>query len=212
MLSGAGRAAIRGRQTLATYWNNSTARPAAPSRRLPSLPFCPSEHRDGPGEFDWFDHHGRGVVEAVGVIYRHTTLILGLKAFIVFGYLAVIAVNLPSLGISIVPETCAGEEAIGVSAFVLKALLRLAPTWLGRRSSALLHCWGIAVGKRWPIRAAWAGLPWRSWAAHCFTRSCLVCRLARGRLSAVLFYCLGIDVLRGFPHLAGEDRQAGGEG
>ena len=49
-------------------------------------------------------------------------IVSGVAAFFVFAYLAVVALNPATLNISIAPELIAGEEAIGVLMFLLKAL------------------------------------------------------------------------------------------
>jgi hypothetical protein len=61
----------------------------------------------------------------------------GIVGFIVWGYLALVALNLPTLNISMAPEARAGEEAIGVLTFLLKAVLRLVPVAFGT---------GVALG------------------------------------------------------------------
>ena len=61
----------------------------------------------------------------------------GIVGFIVWGYLALVALNLPTLSISVVPQARAGEEAIGVLTFLLKAVLRLVPVAFGT---------GVALG------------------------------------------------------------------
>jgi hypothetical protein len=70
------------------------------------------------------------VVEAVQ-ISLYPLILFGVAAFLVCAYLAVIALNPATLNVSIAPEPLAGEEAIGVVMFLLKALLRLAPVAFG---------------------------------------------------------------------------------
>jgi hypothetical protein len=61
----------------------------------------------------------------------YSSILVGVAAFLVCAYLAVIAMNPATLNISIAPETMPGEEAIGVVMFLLKALLRLVPVVFG---------------------------------------------------------------------------------
>jgi hypothetical protein len=58
-------------------------------------------------------------------------IIAGLAAFVVCEYLAFIALNPSVVYIEIVPESRPGEEAIGLIAFLFKALLRLVPIIFG---------------------------------------------------------------------------------
>ncbi len=61
----------------------------------------------------------------------YPAILLGLLMFLVFGYLAAVALNPTMLGISINAKTRSSDEAIGVVAFLLKMLLRLAPVAFG---------------------------------------------------------------------------------
>lgn len=62
---------------------------------------------------------------------QYVLILFGVAAFFVCTYLAVVALNLETLGISIAPETLPGEEAVGVVMFLLRAILRLAPVAFG---------------------------------------------------------------------------------
>jgi len=69
---------------------------------------------------------------ATAIETTHYEMILfGVAAFFVCAYLTVVAINPAALNISIAPEAIAGDEAIGVLMFLLKALLRLAPVAFG---------------------------------------------------------------------------------
>jgi len=78
-----------------------------------------------------------GVVVLLGLIatavetLQYSLILFGVAVFLVCAYLAVIAVNPATLNISIGAEARAGEEAIGVLTFLLKALLRLVPVAFG---------------------------------------------------------------------------------
>jgi hypothetical protein len=58
-------------------------------------------------------------------------IIPGLAGFIICQYLALIALNPGTININIVPESRAGEEAIGVISFLVKAHLKLVPVIFG---------------------------------------------------------------------------------
>lgn len=58
-------------------------------------------------------------------------ILLGMVVFIVCQYVAFISLNPKTLGIRVVPEARAGEEAVGVLSFLLKAMLRLVPVAFG---------------------------------------------------------------------------------
>jgi hypothetical protein len=138
------------------------------------------------------------------------SLIFGLTAFIVFGYLAVIAVNLAALNISIVPETRAGEEAIGVSAFLLKALLRLVPVWFGASVICVTIGMGYACWQALLAKDVLGGLPLEMIGGTPLYAS-LIWFAALPVLAYLLFvfYCLVIEVLRAFLILPGKiDRLA----
>ena len=62
---------------------------------------------------------------------HYETILFGVAAFFVCAYLTVVAINPAALNISIAPEAMAGDEAIGVLMFLLKALLRLTPVAFG---------------------------------------------------------------------------------
>jgi hypothetical protein len=62
---------------------------------------------------------------------QYVLILFGVAAFFVCAYLAVVALNLETLGIAIAPETLPGDEAVGVLMFLLKAILRLAPVAFG---------------------------------------------------------------------------------
>lgn len=64
------------------------------------------------------------------------------------GYGAIVAVNLPALNVTIDPELRAGGEAIGVLAFLLKALLRWVPVVYGA---------GVVCGAIWMGYACYQG-------------------------------------------------------
>jgi len=61
----------------------------------------------------------------------YSLILVGLVAFVVAEYLAIVALHPESLSITIVPHTRAGEEAIGVISFLLKTGLRLVPVAFG---------------------------------------------------------------------------------
>lgn len=58
---------------------------------------------------------------------RYEPLIVGAAVFLTAAYAAILAIQLAALHIAISPEVGAGEEALGVLAFVFKVLLHLAP-------------------------------------------------------------------------------------
>lgn len=62
---------------------------------------------------------------------EYAEVVSGLVLFILCQYLAFIALNPETLSISVVPQARAGEEAIGVVSFLLKASLRLVPVAFG---------------------------------------------------------------------------------
>jgi len=62
---------------------------------------------------------------------EYSGILYGLTVFVVCQYLAFVALNPQTLSISVVPEARAGEEAIGVLSFILKAVLRLVPVAFG---------------------------------------------------------------------------------
>ena len=62
---------------------------------------------------------------------QYAMILLGVAAFLVHAYLAVVALNPATLNISIAPSPIEGEEAIGAILFLLKALLRLTPVAFG---------------------------------------------------------------------------------
>ncbi len=62
---------------------------------------------------------------------EYAEIVLGLVYFILYQYLAFIALNPKTLSISVAPEARVGEEAIGVVSFLLKAVLRLVPVAFG---------------------------------------------------------------------------------
>lgn len=64
-------------------------------------------------------------------------LLAGAGAFIVIEYLAAVALNPESVSLSFTADATAGEEAIGLATFLLKAMLRLVP---------VLFATGIVVG------------------------------------------------------------------
>jgi len=76
----------------------------------------------------------------------YSLILAGLVLFIVCEYLAVVSLNPQTLGISVVSEAPAGEEAIGVLSFLLKAVLRLAPVAFGA---------GVLCGTLWLLSACY---------------------------------------------------------
>jgi hypothetical protein len=68
---------------------------------------------------------------AMAVFPHFPSLVLGLGALATFGYLAAVALHPAAIGVSIVPEVAAGEEAIGILSFLLRALLRAVPVAFG---------------------------------------------------------------------------------
>jgi hypothetical protein len=73
-------------------------------------------------------------------------VLLGLVSFIVCEHLAFVSLNPETLSISVAADTPAGEEAIGMLAFLLKALLRLAPVAFGA---------GVVGGTLWLFYACY---------------------------------------------------------
>lgn len=67
-------------------------------------------------------------------------VLFGLMAFIVCEYVAFISLNFEALGVSVIPQVRAGEEASGLLSFLLKALLRLSPVAFGA---------GVVCGTLW---------------------------------------------------------------
>jgi hypothetical protein len=76
----------------------------------------------------------------------YSLIFSGLVLFIVCEYLAVVSLNPETLSISIVSEATAGEEAIGVLSFLLKAVLRLSPVAFGA---------GVLCGTLWLLCACY---------------------------------------------------------
>ena len=72
-----------------------------------------------------------GAVAAAIQTSMYLGILLGIMAFLVFGYLAVVAMNPAALNVTIGPAAAASDEAIGVLTFLLKALLALAPVAFG---------------------------------------------------------------------------------
>jgi hypothetical protein len=69
---------------------------------------------------------------AVGVESSQYAAILGgLGSFLVFTYLAVVAMNPASMNVAIAPEGVPGEEAAGAVTFLAKSLLRTVPVAFG---------------------------------------------------------------------------------
>jgi hypothetical protein len=69
---------------------------------------------------------------AIAIGYSYYTIIpVGVAAFLVWSFLAAVALNPATLGISIGPGGRASQEAIGVLTFLLKAFVRLAPVAFG---------------------------------------------------------------------------------
>ena len=62
---------------------------------------------------------------------QYFVILGGVAMFLVCAYLAVIALNLAAMNVSIAPEALPGEEALGVFMFLVKALLRLTPVAFG---------------------------------------------------------------------------------
>jgi hypothetical protein len=62
---------------------------------------------------------------------QYAWILVGVAEFLVFAFLAVVAMNPASLNIAVAPEGTAGEEAIGAIMFVVKSLLRVAPVAFG---------------------------------------------------------------------------------
>ena len=86
-----------------------------------------------------------GSVPAAVHASMYPLVLLGIAGFIVCSYSAFVAMNPSTLNVSILAdETSAGEEAIGVLTFLLKALLRAAPVALGAGVLAGTLMMGIA--------------------------------------------------------------------
>lgn len=72
-----------------------------------------------------------GAVVAAIETSHYLLLLSGLATYLVFAFLAVVAMNPAALNIQVAPVTRTGEESIGAIAFVLKALLRTVPVAFG---------------------------------------------------------------------------------
>ncbi len=73
-----------------------------------------------------------GSVPAAVQASMYPLILGGIAALIIPGYLACVALNPATLGISIAPEEAtAGEEALGAMMFLLKSLLRTVPVAFG---------------------------------------------------------------------------------
>jgi hypothetical protein len=69
---------------------------------------------------------------AVAIIAKEFWWILpGLAGFVVSQYLAFITLNPSTINVNLVPESRAGEEALGLISFLVKALLKLVPVVFG---------------------------------------------------------------------------------
>jgi len=62
---------------------------------------------------------------------QYVLMLFGVVVFVVCEYLAFVALNPAVLSISVAADTRAGEEAIGVISFLLKAMLQLVPVAFG---------------------------------------------------------------------------------
>ncbi len=72
--------------------------------------------------------------------HAYAWILTGLAGFVVCQYAAMLALNPESLGVSILPETTVGEEAIGLVMFLAKLGIRLSPAVL---AAGVL--WGTVV-------------------------------------------------------------------
>lgn len=72
-----------------------------------------------------------GSVAAAIQTSAYVAILFGLAVFVVCAYLAIIAMNPAALNITIGPAAHAGDEALGVLAFLLKSLLRMVPAAFG---------------------------------------------------------------------------------
>jgi hypothetical protein len=130
--------------------------------------------------------------------------LFGLVLFLVFCYSAIVAVNLGALNISIVPEVRAGEEAIGVSAFVLKALLRLVPVSFGASVIAGVLAMGYACYLAATATEDLGRLLFPTIAGYAQWTVIGFAALPVAAYLAFVFYCLMIEVCRAFLILPGK--------
>jgi len=136
---------------------------------------------------------------APGILAAAGLFLFGLLVSVACGYLAAAAANLQALNVVIDPEIGAGEEAVGVSAFMLKVLLRLVPVWFGAGvvcGTLLLGCvcWLALAGGKGPEAAMLETI------VSAAMKPVLIGFAALPIVAylAFIFYCLAIDVLRAF--------------
>lgn len=95
-------------------------------------------------------HMLTGLVVLIGVtllalhLETYSLILPAIGLFILFQFIAVLAINPESLHIEIVSETGAGEEAIGVLSFIIKIGLRVVPVTFGT---------GVLLGTAWMLLA-----------------------------------------------------------
>lgn len=78
---------------------------------------------------------------------QYWTIVGGLVSFIVCEFMAVVSLNLRALSINVSPQVPAGDEAIGLLLFLLKAGLRLTPVAFGAGVvwATILMCYACYV-------------------------------------------------------------------
>ena len=156
-------------------------------------------------------------------------LLVGLLAMLVSGYLAILALNLSALNVSIDPQVRAGEEAIGVVTFSLKTLLRFTPVAFGAgvicgtvlmgyacyqalttsgAAAAAAGLGGIDIGAAGLAAAGMMIEPGFGMTAG-LARTVLLWSAALPFVAYLLFilYCLLIEVCRAFSDPTGKNRQ-----
>ena len=102
-----------------------------------------------------------GSIVAAVETSQYALILLGVAAFVIAAYLAVVALNSAALNISIVPELRTAEQTLGVLTFVAKARLRLMPVAFGVGvicGTLVMAC--AAVGRSSAARGYLLVAPW----------------------------------------------------
>jgi hypothetical protein len=131
-----------------------------------------------------------GSVAAAVETSQYSMILFGIPAFLIWAYLALVALNPAALNIAIVPELPAGEEALGVLMFLAKAILRVVPVAFG----AGVICGTLALGY-----ACWLALSGREpWIPSAVAHSTLLSSAALPLAAYLmfLFFCLLLDLCR----------------
>ncbi len=89
-----------------------------------------------------------------------TPFLNGLAAFVVFELFSLIALNPKSVTTEVVPETSAGQEALGILTFILKAFMKLVPIVFGigiviSTILMFIHSFGLFKKSDMAISFAW---------------------------------------------------------